>query len=237
MNSGLGHLLEDIADTGDADRLSGLVTSYLSEEGFEGFIYTPGPEQGKTDFCSCGEQLLTVYWGNEYNLIDPVSQQARASWLPVSWDAEQLTVQCKGRQSQLFCATVDHGYRRGISVPVRGPMGRLDMFVALSRLSRRDFALRAETWKREFMLIGAYMSATYHSMIAPEERTEASLTRRELECLSWTAHGKTAWEVGKLLQVSERTVQFHIQNACRKLDSVSKHQATLKAVAMGLIQL
>jgi DNA-binding CsgD family transcriptional regulator len=47
--------------------------------------------------------------------------------------------------------------------------------------------------------------------------------------------GKTAWEVGVLLGVTERTVIQHLQNAMRKLDCNSKHQAVLKALRLGLI--
>ena len=41
--------------------------------------------------------------------------------------------------------------------------------------------------------------------------------------------GKTAWEVGTILGISERTAVLHLQNAMRKLESVNKHQAVLKA--------
>jgi DNA-binding CsgD family transcriptional regulator len=63
-----------------------------------------------------------------------------------------------------------------------------------------------------------------------------SLTRRELECLSWTMEGKTAWETGAILSISERTAVLHLQNAMQKLGAVSKHQAVLKAMRLGLIR-
>jgi DNA-binding CsgD family transcriptional regulator len=62
-----------------------------------------------------------------------------------------------------------------------------------------------------------------------------SITPRELEVLRWTMDGKTAWEVGVLLSVTERTVIQHLQNAMRKLECNSKHQAVLKALRLGLI--
>jgi DNA-binding CsgD family transcriptional regulator len=62
-----------------------------------------------------------------------------------------------------------------------------------------------------------------------------SLTPRELETLRWTMEGKTAWEVGVLLGISERTVVFHVNNAMHKLGSINKQQAVLKALRLGLI--
>ena len=66
-------------------------------------------------------------------------------------------------------------------------------------------------------------------------RRVPSLTPRELETLRWTMEGKTAWEVGNLLGISERTAALHVNNATHKLDCVNKHQAVLKALRLGLI--
>ena len=45
----------------------------------------------------------------------------------------------------------------------------------------------------------------------------ASLTERELQCLSGAASGETAKMIANGLGISERTVRFHVSNACRKL--------------------
>ena len=62
-----------------------------------------------------------------------------------------------------------------------------------------------------------------------------ALTPRELEALRWTMEGKTAWEVGAILGISERTAVLHVNNAMHKLGCVNKHQAVLKALRLGLI--
>lgn len=68
----------------------------------------------------------------------------------------------------------------------------------------------------------------------PDARA-VSLTPRELESLRWTMEGKTAWEVGNILGISERTAVLHLTNATHKLDCVNKHQAVLKALRLKLI--
>ncbi|GAB4392995.1 MAG: hypothetical protein Tsb005_09350 [Gammaproteobacteria bacterium] len=50
----------------------------------------------------------------------------------------------------------------------------------------------------------------------PENHTY--LTRREWNCLFWLAQGKTAYEVGTILHITERTVKAHIASLKRKLD-------------------
>ncbi len=71
---------------------------------------------------------------------------------------------------------------------------------------------------------------------APPQATDfPTLTPRELECLRWTMEGKTAWELGRILGISEHTVIRHLTKATHTLGSVSKHQAVLKALRLKLI--
>ena len=71
---------------------------------------------------------------------------------------------------------------------------------------------------------------------AVPDATAVSLTPRELESLRWTMEGKTAWEVGNILGITERTAVLHLNNATHKLDCVNKHQAVLKALRLKLIR-
>ena len=62
------------------------------------------------------------------------------------------------------------------------------------------------------------------------------LTPRELESLRWTMEGKTAWELGRILGISEQTAVRHVNNATHKLNAVNKHHAVVKALRLGLIR-
>ncbi len=61
------------------------------------------------------------------------------------------------------------------------------------------------------------------------------LTGRELECLHWASMGKTSWEIGVIVGITERTINFHIQNACRKLQSRGRQAAISAAYRHGLL--
>ncbi|WP_287758698.1 LuxR C-terminal-related transcriptional regulator, partial [Burkholderia sp.] len=63
-----------------------------------------------------------------------------------------------------------------------------------------------------------------------------TLTAREREVLCWTAEGKTACEIGQILSISERTVNFHVNNILEKLGATNKVQAVVKAISAGLIE-
>lgn len=65
---------------------------------------------------------------------------------------------------------------------------------------------------------------------------ETTLTNREIECLSWTSKGKTAWEVGVILGISQSTVVTHLNNGRYKFGVYSKHEAVIHALNLGMIE-
>lgn len=65
--------------------------------------------------------------------------------------------------------------------------------------------------------------------------SHSSLSTREVECLSWVSVGKTAWETATIMGISQRTVEFHLVNAMRKLSASNKVHAVVIAVREGLI--
>lgn len=66
-------------------------------------------------------------------------------------------------------------------------------------------------------------------------KASAGLTARELECLKWVSIGKTAWETAMIMGRSQRTVEFHLVNAARKLNAINKIHAVVLAVRQGFI--
>ena len=62
------------------------------------------------------------------------------------------------------------------------------------------------------------------------------LGERELEALTWAARGKTFAEIGQILGISRRTIEFHLDNARRKLGVPTRTQALIKAAMGQLIE-
>ena len=61
------------------------------------------------------------------------------------------------------------------------------------------------------------------------------LTEREREVLRWTSLGKTSSEIGIILGITTRTINFHVTTIMVKLDAVNKTQAVVKAVMLNLL--
>ena len=59
----------------------------------------------------------------------------------------------------------------------------------------------------------------------------AELSDREKECLFWASEGKTSWEIATILGISERTVNFHLNQVTNKTDSKNRNQAIAKSIS------
>jgi DNA-binding CsgD family transcriptional regulator len=63
------------------------------------------------------------------------------------------------------------------------------------------------------------------------------LTSKERQCLQWCKEGKTNWEIGVILSISEKTVEFHLSKAMRKLGAGNRMSAVIIGIKRGLIRL
>ena len=79
--------------------------------------------------------------------------------------------------------------------------------------------------KTEIELAGGAPSGTPHA-----------LTLREREILGWVAQGKSAREIGAILEIAKRTVDEHVQTASRKLGAANRTQAVAIALTRRLIE-
>jgi DNA-binding CsgD family transcriptional regulator len=73
--------------------------------------------------------------------------------------------------------------------------------------------------------------------IEPPQATTTghSLTPREREVLWWAGEGKSAQEIGQILNIAKRTVDEHTQKAIRKLGVGNRTQAVATALRQRLI--
>lgn len=61
------------------------------------------------------------------------------------------------------------------------------------------------------------------------------LTQREGEALLWVAEGKTAWEAGTILGITEATTNAHIASAAAKLHASNRAHLITRAFVEGIL--
>ncbi len=62
---------------------------------------------------------------------------------------------------------------------------------------------------------------------------EVTLTERQLECLGWISQGKSSTDIGAILNISGRTVDYHVGEICQRLKVRTRMQAVAYAVRRG----
>lgn len=90
-------------------------------------------------------------------------------------------------------------------------------------------AKAAELHVLALKLLAAYNDLRLHS------EGLVKLTRREIQCLRWAAHGKTDSEIAEIVKISMPTVRFHMRNAADKMGVVGRPQAVRRAVVLGYV--
>lgn len=77
---------------------------------------------------------------------------------------------------------------------------------------------------------------TFHSTVMGHQtKSEYRLTSRELEVLEWVKDGKTTWEIGVILNRSERVIKYHVKNIMQKLDAQNRTHAVAIALRAGIL--
>jgi len=118
-------------------------------------------------------------------------------------------------------------------------------FVFLTALADRDSELKGRrlgaddyvTKPIDFDLLATIITARLAGVARTELWPKAvGLNDREVECLTWAARGKTSTEIAQILDLTKRTVDFHIDNARSKLGATTRTEAVIKAAAGRLIE-
>ena len=118
-------------------------------------------------------------------------------------------------------------------------------FIFLTALSDRDNELKGRqlgaddyvTKPIDFEMLAAIIAARLAGVARMDVwPTTIALNEREVEVLTWAARGKTSAEIAKILGLTKRTVDFHIDNAREKLGAATRTEAVLKAATGRLIE-
>ena len=192
---------------------------------------------GQSDFINVDNtptDFSPTYGDPALQRVDPVMQHCKHNSVPIIWDQGTYVGAGTG---EMWEEQARFGYHAGIAMALHLPEG-LHFQLGVDRdqpLPSDPNELQRLVADLQLFAVHAQDSAV-RLMVPPVRHPDRpKLTPRELDALRWTLEGKTAWEVGAVLGISERTVVFHVTNAMHKLDCVNKQQAAVKALRLGLI--
>jgi DNA-binding CsgD family transcriptional regulator len=228
-----------VLEAQNQDQFRSVVIRFAQQLGFEtvtAVVAIDRPEVG-SEFVAVHNTPLAFEQGFEDMGMarrDPVMQHCRRQTVPIIWS--QKTYLDRG-VIELWDVQAQYGYRNGIAMSLHLPEGR-----HFTLGVDRDQDLPSDHGEltrivADLQLFAVHAQDTAMRVLVSEalQPERPALTPRELDVLRWTMDGKTAWETGALLSITERTAVQHLQNAMKKLHCTSKHQAVLKALRLGLI--
>ena len=206
--------------------------------GFESFIYGFRVPLPLTDPCqyilsSYPREWLAHYDQQRYLAIDPVLRHGLATVVPYTWDELDRS---DPRVAQLFSEAAQHGLAHGMSIAVHGSHGEGGL-MSIARVQPLPAGEELRTIMQRLQwftaLIHQRLRAVIYTHTEPPQLRP--LTPRERECLLLAAEGHSANAIGRDMNITERTVVFHLSRAEQKLGVRRRQQAVAKAVALGEI--
>ena len=172
------------------------------------------------------------YFLKQYVKIDPVITNGRIATLPFDWDTFDYG---DPAISEFFADARRHNIGpNGITIPVRNRKNVYSLVSFVSSACRLEW----ESYKRDNLEVLRQLSVLIDSAASANSSLPAPtvhLNKREEQCLTCAARGKTYQEIATILGVSSASVKTHLNSARRKLNCVNVTHAVGVAVATGVI--
>jgi LuxR family transcriptional regulator, quorum-sensing system regulator BjaR1 len=175
-------------------------------------------------------EWFKMYTEKNYDRVDPVVRMCRQSINPFEWSEAPFDPVAEPHAAEVMNRASEYGMSRGFIVPIHGLTG----YQALVSLGGIHLDLNPRS-KPALHLMAMYGFERIRRLVEPKAPPQASLTRREREAISWAALGKSAWEIGEILHITQRTAEEHLAVAARKLGAVNRTHAVAIAIRRNII--
>ena len=177
-------------------------------------------------------QWTTLYTKEKMTQSDPVHRHLLRTLNPFLWSEAPYDAEREPRCSAIMQLAADFRMTEGLCVPVHYD----GTTAAVSIAGEKPESSPGVRSALHLMSLFAH-----NRLRALKKRPAASerplLTSREREVLQWVSAGKSDWDIGVILHISERTARAHVTNALRKLNAVNRPAAIVEALRAGEISL
>jgi DNA-binding CsgD family transcriptional regulator len=235
MATCLEEFIETSSSAKSQPELLKLYLAAVEDEGYQNAVFAKARNQ----------RLVSIPWthlppgysqsyvSREWDKIDPIVQHIQSARRPFRWQDVCTTTNLTRAQKQFLEECRELGVHSGITIPLHGPESGVDLI----SLSLRDHKKIDDS---RFPIIHA-LTVQYRFRLSElsDERVDTveQLTAKETECLCWCKEGKTNWEIGEIMSISEKTVEFHLSNTIKKLGVSNRITAVVKGIQKGIVSI
>ncbi|MGY4573702.1 LuxR family transcriptional regulator [Bradyrhizobium sp. USDA 3256] len=224
-----------LSRAGDAQDLSRALAQATAELDLSCFAYLALPDnpQGRPYLISTYPSNWTShYLRSNYQAIDPVIVEALQTAEPFRWGVDLQSRFSSMAQQQLLDEAAQCGLRFGFTVPIHDSHGPPAALTFATDRRRASFEGCVNSHARVLQLMGILFHAhARRTLTRPRRVNGIELSTRERECLEWATQGKSAWEIGQILGISQYTAATHLSNAKKKLGVRTVVQAAIHFAA------
>ncbi len=177
------------------------------------------------------EEWQHRYQASDYFRKDLLVCHCRNKQTPLVWLDPNMPMSDENKN--IFAEASTFGIVSGITFPYHGAGCNFGMFSGSTSETFDGSALDSIVTQHSLYLLGASLFDLHTK--DRTQRYDNILSEREKECLRWAARGKTSWEMSVILNISERTAGYHLDNAKKKLDSSTRTATVSKALLHSLL--
>lgn len=172
------------------------------------------------------------YLLQSYVSVDPITREGFARALPFDWSEIELL---SSDQSFLDDAA-QHGIGgQGYSIPITDRAKRRALLSVNSQLPAKSWDALRKRFSEEWIELGHLIHSIAVGELYGAHDPVPKLSRREIECLHWTALGKDQRDIALILSLSEHTVRDYTKSAKQKLGCATLSAAVTRAGYLRII--
>lgn len=229
--------LKQLSRAMEIDSAYRISLSFAKNIGFKFFAFSTRYQTKADHFNTVQLNNYPTDWNIEYeqknfSAVDPVVAHCNHSRLPVLW-SEELFSKTPWLWDALEQQGLQHGWSQSIHDEESGHCSILSL--ARSHCPITPYELYENLG---FLMFIGYHLHTLIAQTLPKKAVKPSaphLSPREIDVLKLAAVGKTAYESARILNLSARTVNFHVQSAILKLGVNNKISAVIAATKDGFL--
>lgn len=209
--------------------------SFMSGSVFGGRAITGWDSKRPHRFINFEKAFVEEYSINRLDKHDLVLMQGMSAWQPFKWSNVYKTHDVDKRQMHLKELSSDFGMREGILFPTQGFNDDISLFSLSCGKESHTCDIPILMQSLILMLINKIHFSIKSRHLKQSPITDKKLSPRELDVLLWLKEGKTYWEIGQILGISEHTVETHLRRAREKLNVATKEQAIAKTLTIRMM--
>lgn len=173
------------------------------------------------------------YTDERYSDIDPVFEHAKLTERPFRWSEKATLIDKSDKRAwRVLGEASEFGVREGFTKAWHG-FGEVPGVVTFGGL-KPDLSQESQM---SLLLVGAFAYEGFRRVTQGFKPVPLVLTRRELDVLRWSAEGKTAWEIGQILSIAERTVRCYLAQLKRKYAVPTMMQVVVLSMLDGNLKI